>query len=85
MRETTNGDLDYVDGYDEMPAEFQEKIKRALDQGHIDDEDWKGVIVSDTNPIQFTYLQCTRMLSATGQVRKVSARQHPRKRKEPRT
>ncbi|KAI9738161.1 MAG: hypothetical protein M1835_003247, partial [Candelina submexicana] len=42
LRETTNGDLDYVDGYDEVPVEMQEKIKRALDQGHIDDEDWKG-------------------------------------------
>lgn len=43
LRESTNGDLDYVDGYDEVPPEMQDKIKRALDQGHIDDEDWKGV------------------------------------------
>jgi hypothetical protein len=28
-----------VDGYDELPAEYQEKIKFALENGHIPDED----------------------------------------------
>jgi hypothetical protein len=32
-----------VDGYDEVPAEYQEKIDFALKNGHIPDEDWKGV------------------------------------------
>lgn len=32
-----------VDGFDEVPAEYQEKIKFALENGHIPDEDWKGV------------------------------------------
>jgi hypothetical protein len=32
-----------VDGYDEVPDEYQEKIKFALENGHIPDEDWKGV------------------------------------------
>lgn len=41
--ETTGGDTDVVDGYDELPAEFQEKVKFALENGHIPDEDWKGV------------------------------------------
>ncbi|KAL2863679.1 uncharacterized protein BJX67DRAFT_241480 [Aspergillus lucknowensis] len=35
-------DLDLLDGYDELPSEMQEKVVRALDQGHVDDEDWKG-------------------------------------------
>lgn len=35
-------DMDYVDGYEELPHEFQEKVYRALDQGHVDMEDWKG-------------------------------------------
>ena len=35
-------DMDYVDGYDELPHDFQEKVYRALDQGHVDMEDWKG-------------------------------------------
>jgi hypothetical protein len=41
--ETTGGDTDMVDGFDEVPAEYQEKIKFALENGHIPDEDWKGV------------------------------------------
>ena len=28
-----------VDGYDELPAEFQEKVDFALKNGHIPDED----------------------------------------------
>jgi hypothetical protein len=32
-----------VDGFDEVPEEYQEKIKFALENGHIPDEDWKGV------------------------------------------
>jgi hypothetical protein len=36
-------DLDLLDGYEELPQEHQEKLARALDQGHIDDEDWNGV------------------------------------------
>lgn len=41
--EATEGDTDMVDGYDELPAEFQEKIQYALKNGHVPDEDWKGV------------------------------------------
>lgn len=32
-----------VDGFDELKPENQEKIKFALENGHIPDEDWKGV------------------------------------------
>lgn len=35
--------MDLVDGYDDLPAEFQEKVVRAFEQGHVDDEDWNGV------------------------------------------
>ncbi|KAG9775777.1 hypothetical protein KCU88_g5058, partial [Aureobasidium melanogenum] len=31
-----------LDGYDELPPEAQEKIKFALQHGHVADEDWKG-------------------------------------------
>ena len=41
--ETCGGDTDMVDGYDELPPEFQEKVKFALENGHVPDEDWKGV------------------------------------------
>ncbi len=43
--ETCGGDLDMVDGYDELPAEFQEKVRYALEHGHVSDEDWKGVSI----------------------------------------
>lgn len=32
-----------VDGYDELPEEYQKKIDFALKHGHVPDEDWKGV------------------------------------------
>jgi hypothetical protein len=43
--ETCGGDTDMVDGYDELPAEFQEKIKFALENGHIPDEDCTRVSI----------------------------------------
>ncbi|KAJ5792754.1 uncharacterized protein N7503_008732 [Penicillium pulvis] len=44
--EMCDGKPDYslLDGYDEIPEEFQEKVRRAVENGHIDDEDWKGDI-----------------------------------------
>ncbi|KAI9810894.1 MAG: hypothetical protein M1827_005753 [Pycnora praestabilis] len=42
LQEVTNGDLDYVDGYDQVDAMMQDKIKRALEQGHVDDVEWNG-------------------------------------------
>ena len=30
-----------IDGYEDIPPEAQEKVLRAIHQGHIDDEDWK--------------------------------------------
>lgn len=42
-KDKTGGDEDLIDGLDELPTEAQEKVKRALEQGHVDDEDWKGV------------------------------------------
>ncbi|OJI99927.1 hypothetical protein ASPVEDRAFT_39303 [Aspergillus versicolor CBS 583.65] len=35
-------DLDMLDGYEDLSPEIQKKIERALEQGHIDDEDWNG-------------------------------------------
>ena len=31
--------MDLIDGYDELPSEAQAKVKRALEQGHVDDDD----------------------------------------------
>lgn len=40
-----SGERDYtaLDGYEELSQEAQVKIRKALEQGHVDDEDWKGV------------------------------------------
>jgi hypothetical protein len=35
--------MELVDGYDELPADAQEKVQRAFDQGHVDDDDFTGV------------------------------------------
>jgi hypothetical protein len=43
LKEASDGDTDMVDGYDELPADLQEKVKTALEEGHVADEDWKGV------------------------------------------
>jgi hypothetical protein len=43
INEYIEGDMDLFDGYDGLPDDIQAKVKRALDQGHVDDEDWKGV------------------------------------------
>ncbi|KAJ5645015.1 hypothetical protein N7507_011026 [Penicillium longicatenatum] len=44
--EMCDGKPDYslLDGYDELSEECQEKVRRALENGHIDDDDWKGDI-----------------------------------------
>jgi hypothetical protein len=37
------GDMDLLEGYDELPAEAQEKVDFAIKNGHVPDEDWRGV------------------------------------------
>jgi hypothetical protein len=43
VNELIQGDLEMLDGYEDLPAAEQERVERALKQGHVDDEDWKGV------------------------------------------
>jgi len=38
-------DMELIDGCDILPDDLQEKVERALEQGHVDDEDWNGVSV----------------------------------------
>ncbi len=35
--------MELIDGFDTLPEDAAEKVKRALEQGHVDDEDWNGV------------------------------------------
>ncbi|KAL1989489.1 hypothetical protein VTN49DRAFT_6686 [Thermomyces lanuginosus] len=37
-----NYDVSMLDGFEELSQENQEKVKRALKQGHVDDEEWRG-------------------------------------------
>lgn len=41
--ETAGGDMDLVDGYEELPKEIQDKVKLALEERHVDDDEWNGV------------------------------------------
>lgn len=42
MSSNIGDNLDNLDGYDELPDDLQEKVRRAFDQGHVDDEEWSG-------------------------------------------
>ena len=39
MKTDVEGDLTYLEGFDKLSAEDQAKVQRAIDQGHIDDDD----------------------------------------------
>jgi hypothetical protein len=41
--ESSGGDTEMVDGYDDLPAEYQAKVDYALANGHVHDDDWNGV------------------------------------------
>ncbi|KAF2863892.1 zf-PARP-domain-containing protein [Piedraia hortae CBS 480.64] len=47
-KEASEGNMDLVDGYDELPDDAKEKVKRAFEQGHVDNEDWKGDVELNT-------------------------------------
>ncbi|KAJ5105938.1 zf-PARP-domain-containing protein [Penicillium alfredii] len=42
MQSSETRDYNLLDGYEELPEELQAKIRKGLEQGHVDDEDWKG-------------------------------------------
>lgn len=41
----SNEDYDVLDGYNDLSEEYQAKVRKALQQGHVDDEDWNGVSI----------------------------------------
>ena len=43
IKNSIDDDLDNLDGYDTVSPEIQVKIKNAIEQGHVADEDWSGV------------------------------------------
>ncbi|GAM90526.1 hypothetical protein ANO11243_085700 [Dothideomycetidae sp. 11243] len=43
IKSETGEDQEMIDGYEELPEDYQEKILRAMAQGHVDDDDWRHV------------------------------------------
>ena len=43
LKESIGDDPDDIDGIDEIPETDKVKVRRAVEQGHVDDSDWKGV------------------------------------------
>lgn len=43
-----------VDGYDELPDEYKEKIDYALENHHVHDDDWNGVGSIQSSPFHLT-------------------------------
>ncbi|KAH8424124.1 uncharacterized protein LDX57_001878 [Aspergillus melleus] len=37
-----DGELSTIDGFEDLSEEHQDKVRKAVEQGHVDDEDWKG-------------------------------------------
>ena len=37
------GNYDLLDGYEDLPEGDQEKVRKALEDGHVDDDDFNGV------------------------------------------
>jgi hypothetical protein len=42
LAEFIGGDMELLEGFDALDEELQTKVKRAIEQGHVDDDDWKG-------------------------------------------
>ena len=43
LKKDIEGEPSQLDGYDELPEDLQEKVANALEQGHVDDDDWGWV------------------------------------------
>lgn len=35
--------MDMLDGYEDLPSDLQEKVGQAFEDGHVADDDWRGV------------------------------------------
>jgi soluble cytochrome b562 len=43
LKNSIEDNIDYLDGFDELPSELQAKVLKTLEEGHVDDAEWKGV------------------------------------------
>ncbi|KAI9876226.1 MAG: hypothetical protein M1830_006977 [Pleopsidium flavum] len=42
LNDTIGGNFNFLDGFDEITEEMQDKVTLALKEGHVDDHDWNG-------------------------------------------
>lgn len=72
-----------IDGYDEISSESQDKIKFAIQNGHVADEDWRGVSQSHCNLHKFLLLTRRGISSPRriDQVKKASTNVHQRRKR----
>lgn len=45
LKKELNDDATELDGYEDLPEDFQEKVRDAVRDGHVADEDWGGVML----------------------------------------
>jgi hypothetical protein len=43
LKNSIEDNIDYLDGFDELPSDLQAKVLKTLEEGHVDDAEWKGV------------------------------------------
>ena len=60
LGEDDEKDYEQLDGFEDLTPENQEKVKKALEQGHVDDKEWKGVCKS------FSYVPFRLLFSRLG-------------------
>lgn len=75
---------DFMDGLDEVPDEYKEKLKTAVIQGKIADEDWKGVCFNLILFCIFTLTHVHRILRIMFSARKAQRLERRRPRNLPR-
>lgn len=65
-------DFDLIDGLDDLPEDAQQKVKHALEQAHVDDDEWNGVSTCGTIAVSLCCL-----LIDTGRISNVTDTTQP--------
>lgn len=60
MKESVEDNLQaYLDGYEDLDAHDKARVAKAVEEGHVADEDWKGVSVMNSKSI-YAVSECLR-------------------------
>ena len=43
LKGAVEDDASNLDGYEDLPEELQVKVDKAIEEGHVADNDWRGV------------------------------------------